>query len=798
MSEVISENGQTRFKNSYASSSEAKLTLRVNGEELGVVITPDGSVVRAGIPAPDIAPTASDGGAGSVPEGYYVYRYAYASSRYPFVANDTTADGEEWPRSSPSDPSNTFQVTGGTRQVSLLVTYSTRSDIDYILVYRTIAQTSAADAEAQDAAGQLFFVGRLTNNTAGGSTTYTDNAESDTGEQMDLDNYECPLFRYTVFDGFYWWGFGNTTLTVVVTLDGTSTFSINTGESDIDSWFSGRDGYTINFVGITTGGYDGRGNYYFKASTSTTGQAFVGSDLVTPSVIPATGTTTAYLTAPSTTLYRSKRLNPFSWGNTTTLNNNVPVPQLWAERIGGGTGTGLSLIPNERILKLDTEGPQKSFALDLNAADSDAFLSTLRTLDEAQSTSSQFSQFPMRNGNGQSTLSSINAKAFQILSADGQSQVPIGENVKRLLDRMVNDGTNPDFYHGVFDYRTRLNCWFLKTTDSPFKCDTLIFQHYPTGKWGMRYVPISASCMVYDDYSRDHYTFVGDEYGRIGILFSEGVYYDWLTTQDRLGTWFLTPGEPGYMTIEPIASGLTVTINGDGSGSGISGAGLVTGRVYRLGTSGGTARFVVLDATAGTFFIPDNLMAASTYPDSVVVEDFTAILISAVSTDLSQRYVVTTWNDLNFQQLDESGNAQFSVADTNNFGINLDTGNLEQITATLESGAINWTLYAGCTLTSAYRVFSANNPQQSKQIVESYATLENTTDQAIRYLFEQSQTNMLAGVPMSQDVTNGTDSLRYFYKTPTSTLMPTFGIDLQDAGYEQYRLRDFTHNISNA
>src|SRR5688572_1798806 len=147
MPSIIATGGQRRWKNSYASSSEAKLTLCVNGEEEASVITPQGSIVQAGFDAPEIAPTVSLGGAGNVPVGYYWYRYVYASSRYPFVANAVTGGGELWPRSNPSDGDN-IQVTPSTQQVNVLVTYTTRSDVDWIWVYRTAVQTTAALAEA--------------------------------------------------------------------------------------------------------------------------------------------------------------------------------------------------------------------------------------------------------------------------------------------------------------------------------------------------------------------------------------------------------------------------------------------------------------------------------------------------------------------------------------------------------------------------------------------------------------------------------------------------------------------------
>jgi hypothetical protein len=789
MSSVISENGQTRYKNGYASSSEAKLTLRVNGEEEAVVITPSGSVVQAGFDAPTAAAVISDGGAGSVPEGYYVYRYCYASSRYPFVANDVTAGGEEWPRSSPSDSSNTLQVTGGTRQVTVQVTYTTRSDVDWIFIYRTSAQTTAANAEAQDAAGNLFYVGRLANNTAGGTGTFTDNEVADTTEAMDLDNYVCPLFRLTLFDGFYWWGFGNTVLTTVVTLDGTTTFSIDTAQSDVDAWFSGRDGYTINFYGITTGGYDGRGNYYFKRVTATTGQAFVGSDLVTPATIPATGTTTAYLTAPSTTLYRSKRLNPFSWGFTEVTNTNIQIPQLFALRIGGGIGTGLALIPNERILKLDTEGPQKSFALDLNAADDPAFLSTLRTLDEAQSTSSQYSQFPMRDANGLTVLASVNAKAFQFLTADGQSQIPIGDNVRETLARMVNDGTNPDFYHGFYDYRTELNCFCIKTSDSPFACDTMIFQHAPTGKWGMRSVPLSASATIYDPVERDHFTIVGNEGGQLGIMFAEGEVWDWFdTSNDNEGGFGTLNADAGTLDVQYFANMPDLVIaNGTATGT-INGATIEVGTlVYATGADLLTPIPLIvesiLDTVYYTFRSPELLDLATTTAYLIhPINQIASVLVE--TTTLQSVYArkvymaVFPMSALTFSSF-SLPNITFTVGAVS--GINADSGAYETI-----SGA--YTFHLGVTHCSARRYFNGGTPDREKKKTEVIATIAGFFSY-VRYFTGYSETASAYGELIAATGTN-----KHQHQKPPADFTPAFGVDIHNVIAGPFTLYDLTVN----
>jgi hypothetical protein len=820
MSAIISTGGQTTRKNSYDSSSEAKLTLRVNGEEKGVVIPPNGTPVRAGFDAPTVAPSVSLSGAGNVPEGHYYYRYVYASSRYPFVANAVTGDGEEWPRSNPS-PGDNIQVTPTAQTVSVQVTYTTRSDVDFIWVYRTATQTSAADATAANEAGQLFYVGRIANNTGGGTGTFTDNEAADTGEILELDNFLCPLFRFTRQDGFYWWGFGNTTLTTVVTLDGTTTFSIDTAESDVDEWFSGRDGYTISFQGITTGGYDGRGNYYFKAVTTTTGQAFAGSDLLTPTTIPATGTTTAYLTAPGTTLYRSKDKNPFSWGRTTELNNGVSVSDLWAERIGGGIGTGLSLIPNERILKLDTEGPQKSYALDLNAADNSDFIGTLRTLDEAQSCSSHFSQYPMRLQNGQTVLTSVNAKAFQLLSADGQSQIPIGDNVKLTLDSLTNDHPAPDFYHGIYDYRTELNCWFVKTTDAddvddlPLKCDTLIYQHAPTGQWGIRYYPgISASCTIFDEVTRDHYTFVGDEWGKIGILFDAERYRDWIgetASYPRITVpinFIFSNAElqiiariSSFIVSSNTAQVITATAHGLSVGDYIYISGAVANNHYCVTLVDSATEFTV------DIQYPDGDYSADMY---AVTDVYDFLPCATQVPTFNVRYMIYRLPPSG-PDVDLVNTIQIPIDVDEIRGINLDTGESFVGTDLVALDGQNFSMNRGAIPCIISRYWNTSNPSGNKRIVSTWTsevnadTLLDGTDFATHlWRFYVQYTS---GPQNSQHVINPKRDVIGISATPADVFLATsppcdinksFGIDFQDFGYSQYRMLDFTLNITGA
>lgn len=795
------------WKNSYASSGEARVSLRVNGEEHGVVIDGNGRVARAGFNAPTVAPTPTDTGAGSVPSGYIYYAYAYASGQYPFVESAITAGGSVFPRSNPSP--NAVIYSSGSREVSVRATCSPRGDVDTIFVYRTVPQPTSALALAQANAGLYFYVGSVANDPAALHVTYTDNNASDTGERAELDNFACPLFRFTVFDGVYWWGFGNTDFTATATLNGTDTITAD------KNWFSGRDGMQVKITGIDTGGFDGRGTYYFKATGPNAAQLFTTSDLSgTAETIAATGTATITIQAFKSTLYRSKRLNPFSWGRTTQVisasGQDVNfVSDTWAEVVGGGSGSAISLIPNERILKLDTESPVKSYALDLSAADSDQFMATKRTLDEAQSVGSHFTQFPMRLSSRQSVGTGVNAKSLQILTSDAQSQVPIGDNVIRTLRRLQNGDDAPHFFHGVFDYRTELNCWFVKTTDGALKCDTLIYNHAPTNSWGIQYFPgISATAPIFDPVTGLHYTLAGDESGRIGFLFEEDTFNQWGAGTGTYETAAVN-GAIGPFHVSAIGTLAEIeTTDGISTAVTTNPHVLTPGQqVFIGGTNGGTVGnyTIISTPTASTFTFQErnSTGAASSetggaysnaigydVPGTVIQnrEEGANIWILYSVTSFSATYT-PPYNELN-------------VSLAGAVGINLDTGALETIDATALVSFMPSSI--ACNIG---RYFNFKSPSKNKRLVEMWATLEDASPQIQYWRFknqysetiqvENPTTNTIvpnqdsAGLIYNQSVT-------YFSKSTPSTLLSCFGVQIFNCAYSAYRLYDITLKAKEA
>lgn len=560
MSVTLATAGQTRWKNSYASSPKAQLTVQANGEET-VKVYRQGELVEAGIAAPTAAATVADGGSGVIAAGYVAYFYVYASTQYPFVEAITAAGGELWPKSNPSPASAVYHVTAS-HQNTLTLTKTGASGIDKILIYRTPIGVDSATAQAYADAGQAYFVGSV-DNAFVGTTSFTDNvAASATQEQMELDNYTAPIFWLVVYESPYWWGIGNPQLDIDVTLDGSSTF---TG----GPWFTGRNGQTVVFDGITVGGYDGKGSFYFKALTSTTAQACFDAALGNAANLPI-GTTTARIRGFSGTLYRSKPNNPFAWGwtedqivtsgGTQTVES---IPLQYAFNIGG-SATAMAVISTERLLKIDFENPTRCYALNLSLAGTDGFESTLRTLDTRFSVTSHHAQIPVALPSGQTILRGLDAKQFAVVQGGSTSQATVSGDIYRTLRQLYTDDTAPRLYHAVYDAATELSVFWVKLatqTDDDFAIDTALCFHGPSGTWTLLDdCGITASAIVFDPVRDRSYTFLGSEDGRLLQSFDSGtaakVYAGAIATTS-------TPGE--FVIGTYVFLGTVIGVSGDGN-----------------------------------------------------------------------------------------------------------------------------------------------------------------------------------------------------------------------------------------
>jgi hypothetical protein len=525
--EVILATTQKRSKDSFAASSSVGLVVRANGEEKVKVIDARGNVFDASIDPPTVAPTFSDTGTGNLTHNKYAgYLYVYASSKFPFVANDLATNGQVYPKSNPG-PADVYRYIGsGDRKINVTVTKTTNAIIDRIWIFRTALFASESEAETAAAAGQAFFIGEVLNNGVAGTMSFEDNVLADGTDQVQVDNYVAPQFQFVVYHDPYWWGFGNMPFVADITWANTHTGSTTkltlTGS---DTWFDGRDGQNVTFEGVTTGGYDNLGTFKFKWLTSTT--ATVTIDGTTPVAIGSTGSGTVTIQGPATTLYRSKADNPFSWGHSTTIGEAL-IPEQYAFRIGGGLGTALALVPNNATLKLDCELPTQCYTLNLKAAGTSAFESTLRSISTVYSVSAHHSQFPATTQSGQTVLWGFDFKNFAILQSDGVSQIPVSQTIPKILRGLTVDRTRQLLTHGCYDARTELNCMWVASRDALSFIDLLIYQHAPTGFWGFsREHDVLSSATIHDTATGENKTFLGTQTGFLGQGFAEGYNNNW-------------------------------------------------------------------------------------------------------------------------------------------------------------------------------------------------------------------------------------------------------------------------------
>lgn len=521
---TIISGAQHRSKDSFSASPTVGLAVRSNGEETVKVIDPNGVVYEAGIAAPTVAPIITTiAGGGAIEAGYRGYAYVYASSRFPFVENALTVNGQVWPRSNQS-PNTIGHFLVNQQITAATVTKTTATGIDRIWIFRTASFATSQEAQTAADAGALYFLQELVNPGTAGTLAWVDNNPVDSADQVETDNFVAPEFQFNIFYDPYWWGFGNLPFSAAVSwVAGTGIITLT---SVADNWFNGRNGQNLTLSGITTGGYDSNGTFRFLWLSATTAQATL--DGIAPTTLPTTTTGTITIQGPATTLYRSKARNPFSWGLTQTI-GSANVPQLYAFKIGGGLGTALAIVPNNATIKLDCEYPPRCFTLNLRSAGTSAFEGTLRIISDVYSISSHFSQFAAVTSQGQTVLWGWDCKNFAILQSDGITQVPISLPIPRILRALSTDRTRQLLAHGAYDPYTELNCLWLPTVAGLSLVNYLIYQHAPSGFWGfMNENDLLASGLIQDTLTGQMKTFVGTQTGFLGQAFVEQAWSNWL------------------------------------------------------------------------------------------------------------------------------------------------------------------------------------------------------------------------------------------------------------------------------
>lgn len=855
---VLINSPQTRWRDSYASAPEIRLTLRSNGEEAISIFDGQANLVPAGIDAPTAIPICiEEGTSGGSLSGYYCYRIVYAAtSRYPYVENAVTGGGSVAPRSNPG-PSSTAFLAGTSGRTVVTIVGTSRADIDRIWVYRTISKTTAVAAAAEAAAGNMFFLESIANPGNAVPFDYVDSGTIALAELLEIDNLPSPQFQYCVYDGIYFWGFGANPFTGSVSLDGTSTITLTDG----GQWFDGRDGQFVTFDGVTTGGADGRGTFYFKWLTSTTAQLCQDQAGTIPLVAGFTGSTTVTIQGYPTTLYRSKPRNPFSWGWTEnqisdTDGSVLRVPQTWAYKVGGGIGTALALVPNDRVLKLDTESPARCYTLNLNNAASPDTIGATRQIIQDRFTASHFSQFAATMESGQTVLRGIDAKNFSFITADSSNQAPvISGELKETLRALQQSGDEAHFYHGCYDASTELNCWWVKTRTEGFgdvtapSADTLLWNHAPTGLWGkMDDHDITASASIFDPQTEKFITLLGSDSGAIMRGFSPGVYSNaqagpavtGFTIEGR-GSFFVTCSAPAatldgkYLILTSNRAGgeesfaIWFTVNG--SGTTIPAAAAACTRSIQVDlTSTNSAAAVAA------------LIVSAFLSDTPYQTDPSFYILAQGSDSASLNFAIRNGQALSFDAGNSGFNGSFSTqqlifdqstggavhkgtwslvldelknpvywarsagysigVETYVIGIDryYETGS-DEISAVINATGEfpTYTFLAGIIQTRARTYFDLQSPSATKRGVELWMTSQNVDpDSAGQWcaFFREFDDTSTKTFQLERDTKPGStvaDSVNWITKTKfPSTMLNQFGVEFSEYGFDAWRLMSIT------
>jgi hypothetical protein len=539
---IVSTDIAGNVKPSFASSTLVGLTVRANGEEATKVLDMNGNMVDAQFPTPTAAPTLSlNGGTDlvDVANKWAAYEYVWAATeRYPLVENDIAIGGSVAPRGMPS-PKATIQVDAAGQKIHLLVAVPPvdRPDLNQIWIFRTAFFDTQTDADLNAEAGNLFFLTALDVPTI----DYDDINPLEGTDEIELDNFGVPTFRYVTYIDPYWWGWGNYPLSI----DGTWATNGAITLTDSTKWFPGRNGQYVRLEGVDTGGIGDNGLWLFKWVTATTAQLINLDE--TDGTVPTSGTGKIVIQGPPSTLFRSKPRNPFSWGFTEFLADGSRIPQVYAFKIGGGLGTAISPVPTVPYLLICTEFPAGTFTLDLRAAGTTSFENTLRKISNFYSITSHFSiftatrQFFPVSGSEQReekiVLWGWDAKNFCIIETDGIGLSIVSEKISKTLRHMTQDRSRQLLAHGAYDARNRMNCMWLPDEDSDSQVNLLVMHHAPTDQWFLQdEKDVLCSAQFQDGDTNLSKIYVGTETGLLGEAFADGFYSNWISSARSFGT----------------------------------------------------------------------------------------------------------------------------------------------------------------------------------------------------------------------------------------------------------------------
>jgi len=406
-------------------------------------------------------PTAAlDAGAGGITGGgWYAWRAVYASRTYtrPVPVLD---DSGNYTRGNMSPGSVTLNIPGANRQVDVTVPGINQAGITHVLLYRSLA--SATEADAQD--GPFFYVAQAVNIV--GNVVINDTiADGVVGIVAETDNFPPNAYRYAVAANGYIFALGNFPIGANLTCTVTPGSSVVTLDSGV-AFYDGIRGWRFKCTNDGSGGIDDAGLYFVNYVDGQTLQLIdaEGNPVNYDGDLSGSGQLfTTYL--PGFVLRWCKFSEPEAWPAENLINFE-------------GDGTGLIQLPNQPVLLVCTDQPTM-YTLDLNLVGTTSFKTNKSTVSTEYTATSHYSLCVVDG-----RVRAIDARKSCIIETDGTNAVNIsGSFVPKIFEYLSKDLNAIRLWHCAYDQRQKLFGAFVTFDGAQRLIDFCVGQYTLTGGW---------------------------------------------------------------------------------------------------------------------------------------------------------------------------------------------------------------------------------------------------------------------------------------------------------------------------
>ena len=450
------------------------------------------------------------GGVGNLSAGWYAWVAVYASATY--VRSVPVADGSgNYTRGNPSSGSVALNP-GVNTQVNVTVPAIAQAGITHILLYRSLASATQAQAEA----GPFFYTEQAVN--AGAAVVILDNtADAALGVEVEQDNLPPNAYRYAINADSYILTGGNYPIGIGLTCTVTPGSNLVTADSG-GVFYDGIIGWHFKCLDDKSGGTNNAGLYFANFIDGQTLQLVDGSNnpIAYDGDLSGAGQTfSVYL--PGFVLRWSKKGEPESYPLENLINFEGDI-------------TGIAQIPNQPLILVCTDEP-RMWILDLNLINTDSFKQNKLLLSTEFTASSHYSLIPVEG-----RLRAIDAHQKTIIETDGSSVVDITSDfVPKVFDYLSNDWNQIKLWHCAYDEAQHLFAAFVTFQGSHRLIDFAICQHLVTKGWFFNLEKDLLSSANYLDYTTGEAMILGgtegpgdDRGGVWGRIWYPNIYSEWI------------------------------------------------------------------------------------------------------------------------------------------------------------------------------------------------------------------------------------------------------------------------------